>query len=107
MILQVIHWHEDIFVLPPGALRLATSADTPNQAFRIGKRAYGLQYHIEVTPEMLDIWFGDPDYKKEIVRTSGPAVLTEIERDVPKCYPIYREHTRILFENFLKISGCL
>jgi GMP synthase (glutamine-hydrolysing) len=56
---------------------------------------------------MLDIWFGDPDYKKEIVRTSGPAVLTEIERDVPKCYPIYREHTRILFENFLKISGCL
>jgi GMP synthase (glutamine-hydrolysing) len=104
---QVIHWHEDIFVLPPGALRLATSADTPNQAFRIGKRAYGLQYHIEVTPEMLDIWFGDPDYKKEIIRASGPAVLEEIERDVPKRYPIYREHTRILFENFLKISGCL
>ncbi len=104
---QVIHWHEDTFAIPPGALRLVTSPDTPNQAFRIGKRAYGLQYHIEVTPQMLDTWFGHPDYKNEIMRVSGPDVLIAIAQDIPKRYPFYRKHTRILFENFLKISGCL
>ena len=104
---KVFHWHEDIFDLPQGAVLLAETTSTKNQAFRYGACAYGLQYHIELTPGMLDTWLRYPDYKKEIVRTSGPAVLTEIERDVPKCYPIYREHTRILFENFLKISGCL
>ncbi|MFL5627388.1 MAG: type 1 glutamine amidotransferase [Ktedonobacteraceae bacterium] len=104
---QVIHWHEDTFAIPPGALHLVTSPDTPNQAFRIGKRAYGLQYHIEVTPQMLDTWFGHPDYKKEIMRVSSPDVLTAIAQDIPKRYPLYRKHTRILFENFLKITGCL
>ncbi len=104
---QVIHWHEDTFAIPPGALRLVTSPDTPNQAFRIGKRAYGLQYHIEVTPQMLDTWFGHPDYKNEIMRVSGPDILIAIAQDIPKRYPLYRKHTRILFENFLKISGCL
>lgn len=92
---QVIHWHEDTFVLPQGAIRLATSSDTPNQAFRIGERAYGLQYHIEVTPQMFDLWFGHHDYRKEI------------EQDLPRRYSLYREHTRILFENFLRLSGCL
>jgi GMP synthase (glutamine-hydrolysing) len=104
---QVIHWHEDTFELPRGATRLATSSDTPNQAFRIGKRAYGVQYHIEVTPEIFSLWFGHPDYKKEIERVLGSSAHRAIERDMATRYPLYREHTRILFENFLRLSGCL
>lgn len=104
---QVIHWHQDVFDIPQRAVRLATSENTPNQAFRFGKRAYGLQYHIELTPHMLDTWLQYPDYKKEIVKTLGQDAPGLIERDRPSCYPIYREHTRILFENFLKISKCV
>jgi len=104
---QVIHWHEDTFELPQGATRLATSSDTPNQAFRIGKRAYGVQYHIEVTPEIFALWFGHPEHKKEIERIVGPAAHGAIGRDMATRYPLYREHTRILFENFLRLSGCL
>jgi GMP synthase-like glutamine amidotransferase len=50
----VFHWHGETFDLPPGAVRLAKSAACTNQAFQVGKRAIGLQFHLETTPESLD-----------------------------------------------------
>jgi GMP synthase (glutamine-hydrolysing) len=43
------HWHADVFDLPHGAVPLASSAVTENQAFRYGRGAYGLLFHMEVT----------------------------------------------------------
>ena len=45
------HWHGDVFELPTGATRLAHTAQTEHQAFRYGDRAYGLLFHLEVTPK--------------------------------------------------------
>lgn len=47
----VFHWHGETFDLPPGASRLARSAGCENQAFQIGPKAIGLQFHLETTPE--------------------------------------------------------
>jgi GMP synthase-like glutamine amidotransferase len=47
-------WHEDTFTLPPGARELARSAACPH-AFEIG-RSVGLQFHPEVTPEIVEGW---------------------------------------------------
>jgi GMP synthase (glutamine-hydrolysing) len=52
----VLHWHGETFDLPPGAERLAWSEACRNQAFRAGSNAYGLQFHLEVTPEMISAW---------------------------------------------------
>ena len=52
----VFHWHGETFSLPPGAILLATSERCSNQAFRVGERTYGLQFHLEVTPEMIADW---------------------------------------------------
>jgi GMP synthase-like glutamine amidotransferase len=52
----VFHWHGETFDLPPGAELLASSEVCRNQAYRVGMNVYGLQYHLEVTPEMLDDW---------------------------------------------------
>ena len=104
---QVFHWHEDVFDIPDGGIKLATGEHTPNQAFRIGRRAYGVQYHIELTPSMLDTWLHFPDYMKEIVKVTGQEALEEIERDRIIRYPIFLEHSRIVFKNFLRISGCI
>jgi len=52
----VFQWHGDSFDLPKGAQRLASSLYYHNQAFRIGKHIYGLQFHLEVTPAMIERW---------------------------------------------------
>lgn len=49
-------WHNDSFGIPAGATLLASSATCPNQAFRCGTQAYGLQFHPEVTPEIVAAW---------------------------------------------------
>lgn len=54
--LHIMHWHGDTFDLPGGATRLATRETCPNQAFRIGTRTYGFQFHLETTREILDGW---------------------------------------------------
>lgn len=52
----VFHWHGETFDLPEGAAWLAYSDATRHQAYRVGSKTYGLQFHLEVTPEMIRDW---------------------------------------------------
>jgi GMP synthase-like glutamine amidotransferase len=54
--LPVMHWHQDTFDLPAQALWLARSELYAHQAFRVGKRAYGLQFHLEVDQDLARAW---------------------------------------------------
>ena len=54
--IPVLHWHGDTFDLPTGAVRLAESDACANQAFRIGTRAFGLQFHVETDAELVRAW---------------------------------------------------
>lgn len=57
------HWHGDVFDLPAAGMRLASSAMTPNQLFRYGCGLYGLQFHLEMTPEIFEeMLVGSDDY---------------------------------------------
>ena len=102
------HWHEDVFELPEGAILLASSENAPNQAFRYGPRAYGLQFHIEINTELINTWLRYPAYAQEIIQMSGdetaPARLMQewIEKAA-----LYQAHSRLLFENFLRIAEVL
>jgi GMP synthase (glutamine-hydrolysing) len=50
---DAFHWHGDVFDLPANAVRLARSSLTECQAFRYGEHAYGILFHMEVTPDTI------------------------------------------------------
>jgi len=52
----VFQWHGETFDLPRGARWLAASPACRHQAFRVGANAYALQFHLEVTPQMITDW---------------------------------------------------
>ncbi|WP_375474856.1 type 1 glutamine amidotransferase [uncultured Jatrophihabitans sp.] len=54
---DVLQWHFDaITSLPPGAVQLASSPGAEHQAFRLGRVAWGVQFHIETTPATVRAW---------------------------------------------------
>jgi GMP synthase-like glutamine amidotransferase len=49
------HWHGDTFSIPPGAAWLASSEACRNQAFALGSRLLGLQFHLETTQNSMEL----------------------------------------------------
>lgn len=76
---DVIQWHFDaITTLPAGAIQLASSPMCEQQAFRLGRLAWGVQFHIETTPEQVRAWaaadaaeLADYDLERILERASG------------------------------------
>jgi GMP synthase (glutamine-hydrolysing) len=60
---HVYQWHGEGFEVPAGASLLATGELFENQAFRYGEHAYGVQFHPDVTPEMLARWTRKPTHR--------------------------------------------
>lgn len=87
--LDVLHWHGDTVTLPPGAQLLARSEATKVQAFRLGS-ALGLQFHLEVTPAMLEEWLAEPGMVKDLKRAGGSksALREEFARLAPRMEPL-------------------
>ncbi len=68
----VFHWHGETFDLPPGAVRLAYSDACAIQAFRIGANVYGLQFHLEITPAMIEDWCLQDENSGDVRELEGP-----------------------------------
>lgn len=78
----VFQWHGDTFEFPPGAAPIARGEHCKQQAFRCGARAYGLQFHIEVTAEMVEHWLAEPGNRREL-QDLGYIDPAAIRRDLP------------------------
>jgi GMP synthase-like glutamine amidotransferase len=83
--LTVLHWHADTFDLPPGAQRLVSNPVYPNQAFRMGEAAWGVQFHLEVTAEAVEGFltrFADDAAAvpggPEAIRRATPAAVADL-----------------------------
>jgi GMP synthase-like glutamine amidotransferase len=57
---EAFEWHSYAFDVPPDAVLLARNAVCA-QGFRIGEAAWGVQFHPEVTREMLEAWRSKSD----------------------------------------------
>jgi GMP synthase-like glutamine amidotransferase len=91
---QVFQWHEDTFDIPEGAVLLAEGKDCKNQAFRVGLNAYGLQFHIEVTEDMVQSW----------LQSGEEAVVEKILKDTKKVKESYHTEAKRILLNFMRIA---
>ena len=69
---KVFHWHSDTWELPPGAEHLAWSKACAGQAFRFGRNVHGMQFHLEITPEMISDWQMQDENCGDVRELSSP-----------------------------------
>jgi GMP synthase (glutamine-hydrolysing) len=63
---HALHWNEDGFTVPPGAVELLTRVVPEGaEAFRWGESAWGIQFHPEADEKALNGWYGDGDWLTE------------------------------------------
>jgi GMP synthase (glutamine-hydrolysing) len=98
--LPVVQWHFDtVTQLPEHAVLLASSDQYDVQAFRVGEVAWGLQFHIEATPSMVEDWArGDV----EAVRAQG-RVPEDVAAEVRNSQLALRAAGREIVERFAKV----
>lgn len=77
--MPMMQWHFDTFDLPVGAKRLLTNETCANQAFRIGDNIYGLQFHPEVTPEIVMNWMA---FKTEWIEANYPDLFGQLREQL-------------------------
>lgn len=77
------HWHSDIFDLPNGAVRLASSERTAIQAFRFGDNAYGLLFHAEITEDRIRSLVSEFAEDLKRVGVDGDAYLAHAPEYMP------------------------
>jgi GMP synthase (glutamine-hydrolysing) len=68
----VFHWHGETFDLPKGAVWLASSEACAHQAYRVGANIYALQFHLEVTPEMIKDWLTEHQNSADVRELKAP-----------------------------------
>jgi len=79
---SAFHWHGDTFGLPENAVRLAHSEQYENQAFRIGS-AVGVQFHLEVSRDMVNLWLDNTEEKLEKIPCVDPQkIRSEIDVNI-------------------------
>jgi GMP synthase-like glutamine amidotransferase len=87
---EVFQWHGDTFDLPRNSVRLSSSSVYKNQAFRYKDNVYALQFHIEITPEIIREWFAN---EKE-------DTVNNMFRQTENIYPEYHKRAIKFYENF-------
>tara|TARA_B000000477_G_scaffold114805_1_gene111407 strand:- start:1188 stop:1871 length:684 start_codon:yes stop_codon:yes gene_type:complete len=93
---SVFHWHGDTFDLPEGASRLALSKNYENQAFQY-KCAIGLQFHLEVNEQMVNLWLDKSEEKLQQISYIDPQ---KIRLDVDDNISTVKSNMRTFYNNF-------
>ena len=92
----VFHWHGDTFDLPERAIRLVHSENYQNQAFQIGS-AVGLQFHLEVNAEMVNLWLDKTQEKLQQMPYIDPQ---RIRSDIDENISIVKNNMNNFYNNF-------
>jgi GMP synthase-like glutamine amidotransferase len=104
--LACLQWHgAEVKRAPEGARVLASSPVTAVQAFSVGDRALGIQFHVEITPTTVSDWAAIPAYAEALEKTLGQGAVASLERDAAARMAGFNRTARVFYENFRKVTG--
>jgi GMP synthase-like glutamine amidotransferase len=96
--LPMFHLHGETVTLTPQMTLLGTGTWCQHQIVRIADRAYGIQGHLEVTQEALELWCTKDDWLRAME-------TADLKRDWQEYSASYRKNCEQIFHNFLSIAG--
>ncbi len=99
---EVLHWHGDVCELPDGATRLASSAQTENQAFRLAN-AWGVLFHPEADLALVEAWLAVPEMIDEAVAAIGDEGESRLAARAAELEDGLIERTNPGFEAFARL----
>ncbi len=101
---KTLLWHlYGVTGLPPGAQHLMRSQAWQNQAFRVGNLAYGLQFHPEITADMILEVEAYPEYVAALEAQSGAGALTRLAEETERHAQELDDSARLIYDNFLSL----
>jgi GMP synthase (glutamine-hydrolysing) len=96
----IYHWHGDMFEIPVNGKLLATASGCPHQALKIGEKAYGLQFHVEVTDKSIKEW--SEEYCQNDL-PGRPQHAQSMINDYWRYEKVFLAQANRIYENFLSI----
>lgn len=100
--LTTFQWHSaEVRSLPSNSVVLARTDACGVQAFRFGDRAWGLQFHAEVTSETVDDWGRIPEYATSLEDVLGPSAGERLAYETLELLPEFARTARHFSDRFL------
>lgn len=101
---KVLQWHgQEVVQVPPDATILASSTRCRVQAFAVSDRAFGVQFHSEITQTTIEDWVQIAAYKADSEATLGPLGCHDLEQAVDAQLPAMNRAAKTTFYNFLDV----
>jgi GMP synthase-like glutamine amidotransferase len=105
-VFKALQWHgAEVATAPPGAAVLVQSPLCGVQAMRVGRWAYGMQYHTELTPSTVDEWSRVPAYACSLDQTLGAGALPRLDGEARRHMADFNRDSRRLYDNFMALTG--
>jgi GMP synthase-like glutamine amidotransferase len=100
--MQTFQWHgAEISALPEHTVVLASNKACAIQAIRVGQHAYGLQYHVEITPTTVRDWEAEPIYKASLEQALGAEKAARLSETVAPHLNTFRAAAQRINTNFM------
>ena len=102
---KTLQWHlYAVQELPPGAEHLMHSPACEYQAFRVAPRAYGVQFHMELTGDMVRGVEAYPEYVAALEAQRGAGALGRLAEETERHAGDLDRSARLIYDNFLALA---
>ncbi|MFZ1467369.1 MAG: type 1 glutamine amidotransferase [Paracoccaceae bacterium] len=100
---QAFQWHgAEVQAVPEGGVVLAGNAACQIQAMRVGRRAWGIQFHVEMTPSTVAEWTAVPEYAASMEKALGAERARGLEAELAGHLPEFAAMARRINDNLFR-----